>query len=190
VSASPASEPTALLHADDRTLVGRAADGDLRAYAVLIARYQPMMTAYARKLLGRTDEVDDAVQESLIAAWTRLADLEDPTMVRGWLMRIVSNKSIDRIRRRHDHDDLDHHPQRTVSGPGPETQAIARSRETALAQVLSALPPQQRQCWTLKEIGDYSYQQIATELGLPLSTVRGLLSRARRTVTQEMEQWR
>jgi len=185
----PQQDPVPLLQADDRTLVGRAADGDSQAFAVIVRRHGPVMRAYARKLLGSTDEVDDVVQDTFIDAWKRLSDLRDAATLRSWLMRIVSHKSVDRIRARRYHDDIDQHEIESPTATFPENISVRRSRENALGQVLSALPERQRQCWTLKEIGGYSYDQIAESLALPSSTVRGLLARARRTVTKEMEGW-
>ena len=176
--------------ADDRTLAGRAADGDVRAFTVLVRRHSPLLKAHARRLLGRSDEVDDVVQEAFIAAWAQLSSLKDPGLVKSWLMRTVSYKSIDRIRARRDHDDIGDHEPQLAPQLSPESVIVAQSREDALAGVLSQLPPQQRQCWLLKESSGLSYEEIAEALAVPLSTVRGLLARARKTVITEMEPWR
>jgi RNA polymerase sigma-70 factor (ECF subfamily) len=60
----------------------------------------------------------------------------------------------------------------------------------ALSAVLAALPEGQRQCWVLKEMGGYSYEEIAERLDMTTVTVRGKLARARATVVKEMEVWR
>lgn len=179
-----------LAEADDRTLVGRAVDGDTRAFAVIVARYAPLMRAYARRLLRSDDEVDDVVQESLIAAWERLGELRDASAVKSWLMRVVSYKTVDRIRRHRDHLDVDEIDPEDTGATTPEQAATERSGARALEAVLDALPDAQRRCWTLKEIGGFSYEEIAEQLGVPSSTVRGLLARARRTVMRGMEGWR
>jgi RNA polymerase sigma-70 factor (ECF subfamily) len=179
-----------LVDADDRTLAGRAADGDVRAFEVLVRRYGPLMRAYATRVLGSNDETDDVVQESFITAWQQLATLSDPGVVKSWLMRIVSRKSIDRIRARKLHVDIDDHEQEAPTEATPPRVAEARSREQALSRALEAMPAEQRQCWILKEIAEYSYDDIARELDLPTSTVRGLLSRARKNLIREMEAWR
>lgn len=87
-----------LATADDRIIAGRAADGDVTAFAVLVRRYGPMMRATARRILGSTSEVDDVVQEAFITAWDKLDQLEDPRKVKAWLMRITSHRAIDRVR--------------------------------------------------------------------------------------------
>ncbi|MDF2443145.1 MAG: polymerase sigma-70 factor, subfamily [Subtercola sp.] len=179
-----------LADADDRTLAGRAADGDVRAFEVLVRRYSPLMRAYATRVLGSNDETDDVVQESFITAWQQLSTLEDPSVVRSWLMRIVSRRSIDRIRARRIHVDIDDHEQEAPQSSSPPQVAEAHSREAALSQALDTMPAEQRQCWILKEIAGYSYDDIARELDLPVSTVRGVLARARKNLIREMEAWR
>jgi RNA polymerase sigma-70 factor (ECF subfamily) len=191
VSALAASSPRPSLEAaDDRTLVGRAVDGDVRAFEVIVRRYGPLMRAYATRVLGSNDETDDVVQDAFITAWQKLPELQDAAVVKSWLMRIVSHKSIDRIRARRDHGDVD-----TVDPPAPEAStpprvAEARSQNEALSHALSQLPEQQRRCWVLKEVAEYSYDEIAAQLDLPVSTVRGSLARARKNLIREMEAWR
>ncbi|WP_233255685.1 RNA polymerase sigma factor [Naasia lichenicola] len=180
----------ALVDADDRTLAGRASDGDVRAFEVLIRRYGPYMRAYSTRVLGSTDEVDDVVQESFITAWQQLPQLADLTAVKSWLMRIVSHKCIDRIRARRPHADIDDHEPHADDGESPPRRAEAMDRERALEAALAALPEQQRQSWLLREMSGLSYDEIAEELGVPASTVRGFLVRARKSLIRDMEGWR
>ena len=176
--------------ASDQTLADRAADGDLRAFEVLVRRYGALMRVYATRVLGSNDETDDVVQESFITAWQQLRTLEDGSAVKSWLMRIVSRKSIDRLRARRSHINIDDTDAPAPESHAPHVLAEVESQTEALSRVLAALPEDQRRCWTLRELAEYSYGDIAAELDLPLSTVRGLLARARKTLLREMEEWR
>ena len=183
----------ALDDADDRTIAGRASDGDVEAFTVLARRYTPLLRAYARRILSGTASVDDIVQDSFITAWQRLPELDDPGRVRGWLMRIVSRKAIDEVRATRPHLDLDgveglELPSRPGDGPAQRTER--RAELTALADALQELPDAQRECWVLREIGGCSYDEIAEQLEQPVSTVRGLLARARKHIIVRMEEWR
>lgn len=180
----------ALQHADDTTLVERAADGDVRAFEVLVRRYGSLMRAYARRTLGSSDEVDDVVQETFVTAWQTISRLEDPAKVKSWLMRIVSRRCIDRIRARRFHDDVDDTDVAAPDEHTPPRIVEAASRREAANLALQNLPEQQRRCWLLKEVAGYSYDQIGEELDLPASTVRGLLSRARKNMITQLEGWR
>nr|WP_233191473.1 MULTISPECIES: RNA polymerase sigma factor [unclassified Cryobacterium] len=174
----------------DQTLADRAADGDIRAFEALVRRYGPLMRVYASRVLGSNDEMDDVVQESFITAWQQLPTLDNGAAVRSWLMRIVSRKSVDRLRARRPHLNVD-----LTDAPAPESHSPHRlaeveSQTEALTRVLGDLPEDQRRCWMLRELAECSYGEIAEELELPVSTVRGLLARARKTLLQEMEEWR
>ena len=72
----------------------------------------------------------------------------------------------------------------------PETAAVRAAEMEALARALAALPDAQRQCWLLREVEGLSYVDIAEQLGLPISTIRGDLARARASITIQMEGWR
>jgi len=183
----------ALDDADDRTIAGRAADGDVEAFAILVRRYTPLLRAYARRILSGTASVDDIVQESFVTAWQRLPELDDMGRVRGWLMRIVSRKAIDEVRATRPHLEVDgaeglELPARP--GDRPDQRAEQRAELTALADALRELPDAQRESWVLREIGGCSYDEIAEQLEQPVSTVRGLLARARKHIIVRMEEWR
>lgn len=187
---SSESNQSPLESADDRIIAGRASEGDTGAFAVLVRRYTPMMRAYARRILPGSADVDDVVQDAFITAWDQLPRLDEPERVKSWLMRITSRKAIDRIRSARLQSDLSE-----VEVPAPEKmtpprQVEAREGIAALSEAITQLPDAQRECWVLRELGDYSYEEIAEELDLPVSTVRGLLARARKDIIVRMEQWR
>ena len=180
---------SALEQAGDGILAQRAADGDPTAFEVLVRRHGPYLRAFAIRLTGSTADADDVVQEALIAAWRQLSTLEDTSKVRAWMASIVARKGTDALRSRRPADELDDE-RPGDDDAGPERQAVASSRMDALSAVLASLPEGQRQCWVLKEMGGYSYEEIADRLDLTPATVRGKLARARVTVVKEMEAWR
>lgn len=176
--------------ADDRIIAARAADGDRAAFAVLVRRYTPMMRAYSRRILNGGHEVDDVVQEAFFTAWDQLSTLSEPSKVKTWLMRIVSRKSLDRIKSSRPEAALNDLEPPAAEQHSPERLAEARAGIADLSKALSALPPRERECWLLREFGGYTYEEISEDLGVPLATVRGLLARARKGIIARMEQWR
>lgn len=179
-----------LEQADDRIVAGRAMDGDVAAFAVLVRRYTPMMRAYTRRMLNATSDVDDIVQEAFITAWQRFSELDDPSKVKSWLMRIVSRKAVDRIRALRPVLDIDDMERPAPLNTSPAQVVEARAGVAALGAALQELPNAQRECWVLREMGGYSYDEIADELGISASTARGLLARARKYMIVRMEEWR
>lgn len=180
---------TDLSVASDALLAERSADGDTVAFGVLVRRHAPYLRAFATRLTGSAADADDVVQDALIVAWAQLGTLDDPSKVRAWLTSIVSRKATDRIRARKPSSELDDE-RAELAELGPEQRAISSSQLDALSRVLSALPEGQRQCWVLKEVGGYSYEEIAERLETTVAVVRGRLARARATVIAEMEVWR
>lgn len=178
-----------LASADDRIIAGRAADGDVTAFGVLVRRYGPMMRAAARRILGSNSEVDDVVQEAFITAWNKLEQLDDPRRVKAWLMRITSHRAIDRVRSRRPMDDPEDLELPAAEAHSPSRMTQTKATASALREVLAQLPDAQRSCWILREVDHMSYREIAEALDLPESTVRGLLARARRTIMTRMEEW-
>lgn len=180
----------ALDRASDELLADRAADGDTRAFAVLARRHGGLMRAYAARVVGPSAQSDDVAQEALITAWQQLPTLQDRAAVRAWLLRITTRKALDAVRAAKPHDDLDGVEVPEPEGRGPEQQVRAASLNEALDRSLRALPGEQGRVWVLRELGGYGYDEIADELGLPVSTVRGMLARARTRLIHDLDGWR
>src|SRR5882724_12323423 len=78
----------------DGQLVERANDGDRKAFNELIVRYQRQAVAVSYRLLGNTQDALEVTQDAFLKAFTNLATLQKPEAFGGWLMRIVSNLSL------------------------------------------------------------------------------------------------
>ncbi|KIU03717.1 RNA polymerase sigma factor [Frigoribacterium sp. MEB024] len=180
-----------LTEATDAVLASRAAEGDERAFEVLLRRHLGLMTAYATRLTGSRADATDAVQEASITIWRELPTLQTPAAVKGWMMRIVSRKAFDLIRSRRLTDDVDdlELPAATPT-TDPERRASSNDAMEALRAALARLPASQRRVWALREVGGESYTEIAERTGTTVTAVRGQLARARETLTREMEAWR
>jgi RNA polymerase sigma-70 factor, ECF subfamily len=174
--------------ASDALLATRAAEGDEGAFRVLVRRHAPYLRAFATRMLSSSADADDVVQESLIVAWRSLDSLSDRSKVRSWMSSIVARKATDVLRARRPVAELDE--SRPAIDSSPDEAAEQSSRLRALGEVLRTLPDEQRQCWVLREISGFSYDEIADQLGISTTVVRGKLARARATVMQEMEGWR
>lgn len=174
--------------APDAILAQRAADGDEQAFATIVRRHGPYLKAFATRLAGSAADADDALQESLITAWNRLPELQEPARLRSWLSTIVSRKTTDRLRARRYADEVDESI--PALGSTPEQSAETSSQMDALAAVLKTLPLEQREVWLLKEVEGYSYDEIAERVGTTTATVRGRLARARASVLDRMTGWR
>ncbi|TFD84060.1 sigma-70 family RNA polymerase sigma factor [Cryobacterium lactosi] len=174
----------------DVVLVNYAVAGNETAFAILVRRHRPLMRCCALRILGSSAEADDVVQESCITAWQKLSTLNDGNCLKSWLMRVVRNKSMDRLRMRPSSTfPLDDNTPETLRiGPFQFVESILQ--RDALSKVLASLPANQRRAWLMRGCSGFSYAVIAGKLGVPVSTVRGLLARSRHTVAHEMAYWR
>ena len=180
---------------DDATLVGRSASGDDESFAVLVRRYQAPLYRYAWRLVQDRRTAEDVTQEAFVTAWRRLPSLVRPESFRSWLYQIATRRSIDVIRARRPEQPLDptgssgeaHEPASTEFGPADAAEH--RDQLVDLAAALQELPVTQRAAWSMREIDGLSYDEIATALVLPVSTVRGRIARARHELAERMGAW-
>jgi RNA polymerase sigma-70 factor (ECF subfamily) len=184
------SRPAALSVVADGVLAARAAEGDVAAIEALIHRYKSLMRAVVACLLGSVSDADDVVQETLVLAWRQLSHLQDHSAVRSWLMRIATRQAITRLRARPKELPLVEPATVATDDNQPETMAIRNAELRALSHALDALSEDQRRCWLLREAAGLSYEDIAEEMGVSASTVRGKLARARSSLCVQMEGWR
>ena len=84
----------------EENLLRRSSHGDEKAFVQLIRRYHPVLAGYIRSRIGRSDDAEDVLQETLIAAWSGLAQLREPGSVRAWLLQVAANRCRDYFKAR------------------------------------------------------------------------------------------
>ncbi|MEM9622996.1 MAG: sigma-70 family RNA polymerase sigma factor [Pseudomonadota bacterium] len=154
------------------------------AYAELIQRHYTRSLSRACAILPEPADAEDAVQDALLRALMKLDQLHNPAAFGAWLDRIVVSTCLNKLRRHQSGavvwDAEDDMPEQMAHGADdPEANTLAQEREAAVADAINQLPPRYRDPVRLFHFGGQSYQHIAVVLGLPLGTVRSLISRAR-----------
>lgn len=170
--------PAALRRLDDGELMALARKGNADAFEVIFDRHSTVAYSLALRVCGARGMAEDAVQDAFLSLW-RGRDRYDARRgaVRGWLLGIVHNAAIDRLRRSGVHE------RRRVSDEGIEdrleaperTEAEVERREQAdeVRQALQTLPGEQRQVIELAYFDGLSHSQIAAALSQPVGTVKG-----------------
>jgi len=188
---TPADIGQHLLEAEsDGALVDFAVAGNRSAFDILVRRYRSKMLACAARTLGSHADSDDVVQESLIVAWEKLPTITDRAHVKAWMMRVVHNKSVDRLRRSAQLTTTLDDDRLASDATSPFAVVEILLQNEALSGALADLPHDQRRAWLMREFSGSSYALIASELGVTVSTVRGLLARSRRKLAQQLVDWR
>ena len=184
------------LSPSDDELVSRVRGGDHEAFAVLVERHKRAVYNLGYRLLGNSQDADDAAQETFMRAYTRLATYAPDGRFGAWLSAICSHWCIDTMRargRRVQTVALGKVPEsdRFISQlEGPEEWALIRADRDEVQGWLGALPPRYRTVLALRYFQDLTYSEIAEALGEPISTVRMRLFRARNLLSQIVERER
>jgi RNA polymerase sigma-70 factor (ECF subfamily) len=176
-------------------LVTLARTGDRAAFGRLIERHLTAARRVALAAVGQPSDADEAVQEASVAAWRRLDALNDAIAFRGWFLRIVWRKAIDRRRSLRSWFDRfssssgdDQQPiEFAAAGPTPDQILISRELAVAISQVVRSLPRKLRDPFLLAASGDHRYEDIASMLGTPLGTVKWRIAEARRVIRLKLD---
>ena len=172
-----------------------ADDGD--AYAELVRRYERSLFNVAYRLLGRYDDATDATQQALVQAYVALPTSRLGLPVRPWLFRILRNHCIDRLRRKDaipfsrltssvEDDDSDLPIDTPDGSPLPEEVAEHSDLECILRAEIDRLRPRYRTVVLLRYVGDLSFAEIGSRLGVPEPTARTLFQRAKVTLRKTL----
>lgn len=133
---------------------------------------------YALSLARNPDEAEDLVHDALVKAYERQVTYRSGSNIRNWLLSIVHNTHVDRLRQKRSQ------ARRNEAAMEFVTEAVAPEQEHSvrLAQVRKAfmdLPEEQREALHLVAIEELSYQEAAGVLGIPVGTLMSRISRAR-----------
>jgi RNA polymerase sigma-70 factor, ECF subfamily len=194
----------ASIEAGSTSLLVQARQGNREAFAQMVSPYMPTVYQRARRLTGNTADAEDVSQEALLKAWSRLGQFsgqqdENSDDFRAWLARIAGNTSIDVLRQRRDGKILSMEEQRglgeeTLGGSiparedNPEERCARRERCRLLADAIKQLPADLRQACLLRDVLQYSSQEVADRLGISVVAVRLRLFRAHRRLRETLHQ--
>lgn len=177
-------------------LVALARSGDRIAFGQLIESHLAAARRVALAAVGQPADADEAVQEASVAAWQRLAGLRDAAAFRGWYLRIVWRKAIDRRRSIRSWferfavstSDEERPLEFAAADPSPDALVISSQLAVAIKQVVRSLPRKLRDPFLLAASGDHRYEDIGLMLGLPLGTVKWRIAEARRLIRLKLDQ--
>lgn len=174
----------------DEYLVSRAQEGYLDAFEHLARRHGPGVFHLCYRLVGDREAARDLAQDSLISAYRNLASFRGDAAFRTWLYRIVTNTSINHLRRSRRSEPLAEDGALADTGLGPSEAAIDSAQVIAVRAAISSLPLPQRIPLVLHEYEGLSYAEIAEITKTSVPAVRSQLFRARRSLARALEEWR
>ncbi|MGO9822248.1 MAG: RNA polymerase subunit sigma-70 [Solirubrobacteraceae bacterium] len=183
--------------------LGRARAGDEDAFRELTDRYRRELQLHIYRIVGSTQDAEDLLQETLLAAWRGLGQFEGRASVRAWLYRIATNRSLDALRasrRRPEEERMTQMPEPTSwsepvwlepypdvllegipdEAPGPEARYETKEAiELAFIVGLQHLPAQQRAVLVLRDVLGFRAGEVSEMFETSQASVNSLLRRAR-----------
>ncbi len=180
---------------DEGSAIERCKSGDREAFALIVQKYMKPAYYVALGYVGRPDDALDISQDAFINAFRHIKRFDTSKSFFPWFYSILKNlcmNHLSRTRRRREAsiDEMveeggrDRIPVETVN---PERNVVQKDLEQKIGQALGRLRPKDREIIILQHFQDYSYQEIANLIGIPIGTVMSRLYSARRALRRELE---
>ncbi len=175
---------------NEANLIRAGQRGDQQAVEALFRRYQRPLFQTALRVLGNTEDAEDALQDGLLSAYRNLKRFEGRSQFSTWLTRIVINAAL--MRRRSAkarpavsldetprEDELPASERFADDGPNPEQVFAGTELREMISENLDELSPLLRTAFVLREVQGYSTGEAAKKLGVTENTLKARLWRAR-----------
>ncbi|MBR4995660.1 MAG: sigma-70 family RNA polymerase sigma factor [Alistipes sp.] len=166
--------------ADDTRLVKLSLDGDQMAFEYLFNRYGDAIRRLFMQRSTSAEDAEDLIQETFIKVYINLHRYSAEYTFGQWVYTIARNTHIDFERRRQEDISIDEKfSSHAASTPSPEENLISLQQRSQIESYIECLPEQYRRLFTMRFLEDYSYDEIAETLHLPMGTVKTQIHRAR-----------
>lgn len=166
--------------ADDRQLARLVLGGDTAAFEYLFDRYRDAIHRLFLQRTGNAEDADDLLQETFIKVYMNLHRYSPEYTFGQWLYTIARNTFIDFTRKSRSDLPIDERfSAPAATAPTPEESIINSQQRVQIEHYLESLPEQYKKLFRLRFIDEYSYEEIAEKLHLPMGTVKTQIHRAR-----------
>ncbi len=175
----------------DYALIQQAISGDQRAFASLLAIYRDSIYYMLLKMVSNKSDAEDLTIETFGKAFKNIQFYTPNFAFSTWLFKIGTNNCIDFLRKKKQMQKMvqidsagAESAHETFSGlhsnlPDPEENMIIQQKEKLMQTIVKKLNPRYRKLVELRYFKELSYEEIATELQIPLGTVKARLFRSR-----------
>jgi RNA polymerase sigma-70 factor (ECF subfamily) len=163
----------------EQGLIRAAQSGDRDALITLLREIEHQVYRTAYYILNDEQDAMDASQEALIRIYTKIGSYEEKAQFKTWVQRIVTNICIDKFRRTKPTVSIDEHELVFEDKQNVEQAVMSSYLAQDIQEAIGQLPDHHRSVIVLRYLQDFSYNEIADCLNLPLNTVKSYLFRAR-----------
>ena len=183
-------EPATASTVEDQTAICAVLAGDRNAYGVLVRRHGPRVHAVLLRTLGNRMDADDVLQETFLRAYAKLSSFRGTSSFVTWLVRIALNLGKNqhvRVKRRETVPLEACAPEEFSELRDPADGMTRQEDRMRVQNALAALSSNHREILVLREMQEFSYQEISRMLNCPMGTVMSRLSHARKAMAQQLD---
>jgi RNA polymerase sigma factor (sigma-70 family) len=173
----------------DQELIRSAQSGDRDALITLLREIETHVYRTAYYILGNEQDALDAAQEALIRVYTKINSYEEKALFKTWVQRIVTNICIDKFRRAKSTVSIEEHNMVFSTDHNVEEEILSTYVAKDIREAIDKLPEHHRTVVVLRYLQDFSYNEIADSLDLPLNTVKSYLFRARQQLQNLLQDY-
>ena len=183
----------------DHLLIERFNNGEIRAFEILVTKYQRRVASLINKTVHNTAVTEELTQEVFLRVYRALANFRFESAFSTWLYTIARNTATTYYRDGHVHADnavsiqalaeaggAANDEVTSETAPSPEDDMSSQQLLIAIGQSIERLSPHMRTSIVMREMEECSYAEIANALSIPLNTVRSLIFRARATIALDI----
>ncbi|GGW81313.1 RNA polymerase sigma factor [Alteromonas halophila] len=171
----------------DERLVKKALKGDKKAWLTLIDRYEKQIFHYAIRMTGNTHDAADLMQDIFLSVFRSLDNFRGDGAFKAWLFRIAHFRCMEFYRRKRPEQGLDDTPEQPCDKPCPEMHLHGSQQSSAVVTAMQALPLAQKAVVELKFFGQFTFEDIALQLGISPNTAKSRLYSALARLKLELE---
>lgn len=173
----------------DIEVIRSAQSGDKEAMIRLLREIETPLYRTAYYFINDEHDAMDITQEALIRIYTGIGSYREQSQFLTWAQRIVTNLCIDRFRKQKKSANIDDLERVLPSSTNVEDEVIQKSTSDDIRKAMVKLPAHYRTVLILRYIQDFSYNEIAELMELPLNTVKSHLFRARKLLQQLLHEY-
>jgi len=177
---------------EDAELLRRFQGGNEDAFYILFERrHKEIYTHCFRMCSGDGEKAQDAFQETFIKVFTRKDLFAEASNGRAWLYRIATNTCLNSLRydRRHPHEGLDVEMNSVDETMQPDFGTQQESLRGELERAIAKLPVDLREPFVLRELQEFSYEDVSEQLGISVAACRQRVYRAKQMLREELEEF-
>lgn len=174
-------------------VIRNAPDGDFRMFEQLVERYQGHIVANCRYITRDEAAAEDLAQEVFVKAYFGLRQFEGRSSLRQWLQSIKVNHCLNYLKKREARPaiSIDEAAENTYSElasfPLAHERLAAMSERERISKILAAMPASLRLPLILRDMDDFSYEEVSKSLGIGLSATKMRIKRARQDFRRRYE---